>query len=111
MIPGEPFRMDPSTMCNLIFSRNDVDPLVTGIPGNVHESFETRLEAECAYVLAYALGSVRVLQCCGEVNTDPAAAGPIPEDIMNAWAAAEADFLGNSWHVVFKGKHTGLFPS
>ena len=44
------------------FSRDEVKPLVLGIPGNVHESFLLRIDAERAYVLAYALGAARVLK-------------------------------------------------
>jgi hypothetical protein len=96
----------------LTFSRNEVKPLVTGIPGNVHESFAQCINAEKAYVLAYTMGSVRVLKHPNNPTPGaPVAATPIPETIMSAWAAADVNFLEGCWHVVFKGKHPGLFPS
>ena len=63
-------------------------------------------------MLAYALGAVRVLQPRnGQTRGTPAAAAPIPEAIMAAWAQAGDDFLGSNWYVVFKGRRTGIFPS
>lgn len=85
---------------------------MTGIPGNVHESFAQHIDAEKAYVLAYAMGSVRVLKHPNDPTPGaPVAAAPMPETIMSAWAAADANFLEGHWHVVFKGKCPGLFPS
>jgi len=63
-------------------------------------------------VLAYALGAVHVLQPRnGQTQGTPAAAAPIPEVIMAAWAQAGDNFLGSTWYVVFKGRRTGIFPS
>ena len=96
----------------LIFPREEVRPLVTRIPGNVHSSFATRREAERAYVLAYALGSVRVLQHPNDPTAGaPAPAAAMPMDVMRAWEQVSDDFLEAEWHVVFKGRRTGVFPS
>ena len=96
----------------LIFPREEVRPLVTRIPGNVHLSFATHREAEHAYALAYALGSVRVLRHPNNPTPDaPTPAAAMPVDVMRAWEQASDDFLGVEWHVVFKGKCTGIFPS
>ena len=96
----------------IIFSRDEVRPLVTGISGNVHESFNNRIDAERAYVLAYALGAVRVLKHPDDPTPgSPTAAAPMPDEIMDAWMEVSDEFLGSEWHVVFKGKRTGLFPS
>jgi hypothetical protein len=82
------------------------------VPGNVHDSFTSHLDAERAYVLAYALGAVRVLQPRnGWTRGTPAAAAPIPEAIMVAWAQAGDNFLGSTWYVVFKGICMGIFLS
>jgi hypothetical protein len=63
-------------------------------------------------VLAYALGCVRVLKHPDDPTPgELVPAGPIPEEVMRAWERVKDDFLEESWHVVFKGKRTGLFPS
>jgi hypothetical protein len=113
LILGELFLFSSVSAAHyLIFPREEVRPLVTRIPGNVHSSFTTRREAERAYALAYALGSVRVLQHPNDPTPSaPAPAAAMPMDVMRAWEQASDNFLGAEWHVVFKGKCTGIFPS
>ena len=78
----------------------------------MHCSFGTRFEAERAYVLAYALGSVHVLKRCRDPSTStPAPATPMPESMLEAWAEVADDFLESEWHVVFKGKTPGVYPT
>jgi hypothetical protein len=100
------------SITRLIFPREEVKPLVTRIPGNVHSSFSTRRDAERAYALAYALGSVRVLKHPNDPTPGaPAPAAAMPTDVMRAWEQVGDDFLEAEWHVVFKGRRTGVFPS
>jgi hypothetical protein len=91
--------------------REDVKPLVNGVPGNIHPGFDHRREAERAYIVAYALGAVRVLQARNAGWHVPAPAIPTPEAVMVAFGSVSADFLGVEWHVVFKGKRPGVYPA
>jgi len=92
----------------LIFPREEVKPSVTRIPGNVHSSFTTRREAE----RAYALGSVCILLHPNDPTPGaPTPAVAMPIDVMRAWEQVSDNFLGAEWHVVFKGRHMGVFPS
>jgi hypothetical protein len=76
----------------------------------VHVGFETRLAAEKAYVLAYALGCVRILpRHCGD--HPPAAALPVPEAVVRELSSAPDDFISAEWYVVFKGKRPGIYPA
>ena len=54
--------------------RDKVEPLISGVSGNIHESFLSWYEAECAYTLAYALGAV----CQIGHNQLPVSAAPPP---------------------------------
>lgn len=93
-------------------SRDDVKPLVNRVPGNVHQGFESRYQAERAYILAFAMGCVRVLPARGApVVGLPPAAAPTPAAIMDVFASVAGDFLGAEWHVVFKGKRPGIYPA
>jgi hypothetical protein len=70
------------------------------------------LVTSSAYVLAYALGEVCVLKHPDDPTPgSPAAAAPMPDEIITAWREVGDEFLGSEWHVVFKGKRMGLFPS
>ena len=92
--------------------REEVEPLVNRILGNVHQGFDHRREAERAYILAFSLGALRVLPPCGgAVQQALAPAAPTPEAVMAAFADASDDFLGVEWHVVFKGKRPGVYPA
>ena len=103
LIVGEFFLFSVSAAHYLIFPREEVRPLVTRILGNVHSSFATHREAECAYALAYALGSVCVLQHPNNPTPDaPTPAAAMPMDVMRAWEQASDNFLGAEWHVVSK---------
>lgn len=73
----------------------------------MHESFLSRYDAERAYTLAYALGAVRRLGRY-EHLAPPA---PPPASFIAALELVSDDFLGNEWHVVYKGKQPGIYPS
>lgn len=101
-----------------MLSRAEVDPLVTGVPGNVHDSFLTRLQAEHSYLLAYAMGCVRTLRprnngtsAVGAPPVIPASAIPTPAAILEAFAQAPVDYMGAEWHVVFQGRAPGVYPA
>lgn len=65
-----------------------------------------------AYVLAYALGAIRVVPDREGRFLQADAAAPTPEEFMDAMDAIDDDdFLGMKWHVVFKGKRPGVYPS
>ena len=82
------------------------------MPRNIHQGFDSRLEAERAYVMAYALGAVRALPPWGNANEQvPAPAAPMPDAIMYAFATASNTFLRAEWHVVFKGLRPGVYPT
>jgi hypothetical protein len=92
--------------------REEVEPLVKRVPGNIHQGFDHRREAERAYVVAYAMGALRVLPARGDTSRlalTPAL--PMPEGVMQAFASVSDDFLGAEWHVVFKGKKPGVYPA
>lgn len=77
------------------------------VSGNIHESFLSRYDAERAYTLAYALGAVRRLG--GNHTLAPPTAPPAA--FMDALRNVRDDFLGADWHVVYKGKQPGVYPS
>ncbi|KIM74213.1 hypothetical protein PILCRDRAFT_92724 [Piloderma croceum F 1598] len=90
----------------------EVKPLVKRVPGNIHQGFDTCLEAERAYVVAYALGAVRMLPSrddAGSQLVSPAI--PTPEAIMAAFSSASDNFLSAEWHIVFKGLRPGVYPA
>jgi hypothetical protein len=94
--------------------RAEVLPLVNRVPGNIHQGFTERREAERAYVVVYALGALRVLpprNRQGQRVPAAAPATPTPQAIMAAFAGASDDFLGAEWHVVFKGRRPGIYPA
>lgn len=95
----------------LCYFRDMCKMQVDGISNNIYEGFDSRADAERAYVLAYALGAVRVLANAGgdvQRNADP---NPTLEAFMRVLRDAPDDFLGQEWHVVFKGKRPGVYPS
>ena len=92
--------------------REEVEPLVSGIPGNIHQGFNDRREAERAYTLAFAMGARHILSARHDTGQEvPAPAMPMTEAVMCAFASALDDFLGAEWHVVFKGKRPGVYPA
>jgi len=93
-----------------IFLRPECKAQVNRVPYNVYQGFNSRLAAERAYVVAFALGAVRVLPGRGS-STRPAPAAPAPDAVMCAFASADEYFLGAEWHVVFKGKRPGVYPA
>lgn len=61
-------------------------------------------------MLAFALGAVRVLPRRGEaVPLQPPR--PVTQEFLAALESVANDFLGKAWHVVFKGKAPGVYPS
>jgi hypothetical protein len=70
-----------------------------------------RLEAERAYVLAYAMGALRTLPRRGSTTLGPAPATPTPQEIIDAFASLSHDYLGAEWYVVYKGKWPGMYPT
>ena len=82
--------------------RDKVEPLISGVSGNIHESFLSWYEAEsrCAYTLAYALGAV----CQIGHNQLPVSAAPPPVVFLRLLDTVNDDFLNTEWHVVYKGK-------
>lgn len=85
--------------------------MVNGVPHNIYEGFWNRYDAEVAYVLAYALGTVRVLPNRAGQALQTHVAQPTPEAFMTALERVDDEFLGMRWHVVFKGKRPGVYPS
>ncbi|KAF8503806.1 hypothetical protein F5888DRAFT_1631681 [Russula emetica] len=90
----------------------EVEPLVKGIPGNIHQGFRHHRKAEHAYVLAFAMGALRTLLARHDMDQQvPASAMPMSEAVMAAFALAADNFLGAEWYVVFKGKRPGVYPA
>ena len=81
------------------------------IPNSIYEGFKYRRDAERAYILAYALGAVRIIPSADGSYLHGSQALPIPEPVMSALGHVADDFLGSNWHVVFKGKRPGVYPS
>lgn len=59
-------------------------------------------------MLAYALGAVRILPNTRGVTFS---AQPTPQAIMDSLEHVADDFAGEEWHVVFKGKQPGIYPT
>jgi hypothetical protein len=96
----------------LFASRPEVEPLVKGILGNIHQGFTHRHEAKRAYVLAFAMGTLCTLRARHNASCQvPAPASPMPDAMMSTFTLALDDFLGAEWHVVFKGKRPGVYPA
>lgn len=81
------------------------------MPHNNFEGFDTRLHAERAYLLAYALGGVRRLPSRDAPRGYVPPAVPMPVRLMERFAALPSEYLGAEWYVVFKGKAPGIYPS
>jgi hypothetical protein len=97
---------------NCLLIREETEPLVIRVPGNIFQGFDQRYEAERAYVVAFALGALHVLSPRDNTGErPPAPATPMPEAIMAAFASASDNFLGAEWHVVFKGLKPGIYPA
>jgi len=81
------------------------------IPHNVYQGFRTRVEAERAYVLAFAMDSLRILpRREASADTGPAPGGPTPEALMQAFAMASDDFLGPNGMSCSKASALGSIP-
>lgn len=96
---------------SFIYPRDDAKLCITNVPRAVHKGFESRLDAETAYILAYAMGLVRSLARRGESTTPPPPSAPTPAAVLDAFRAADSQFLGPEWHVVFKGRSPGVYPA
>lgn len=93
-------------------SRKETEPLVSGVPGNVHDSFQSRIQAERSYLLAYAMDCVRTLPPRNGTSLYTAVpAIPTPDAIMERFAQAPADYMGAEWHIVFQGRRPGVYPA
>ena len=77
-----------------------------GVLGNIHESFMSWYDVERAYTLAYALGAM----CCLGQQSHILPAPP-PAGFLAALTTVGNDFLGNKWHIVYKGRQPGVYPS
>ncbi|KIM88515.1 hypothetical protein PILCRDRAFT_2743 [Piloderma croceum F 1598] len=88
-----------------------VEPLVKGVPGNIHQGFDHRIHAEHAYVVAFAMGAVHVLPPRRSSQLTPSPAAPMSQAVMAAFSLTSSNFLGAEWHVVFKGKRPGIYPA
>lgn len=95
----------------LSINRSEAEAQVTEVPGNVHQGFTSRLEAERAYVVAYAMGGVRSLPGRESNARESGPAVPIPPAMLDAFDTVSDRFLGAEWHVVFKGKAPGVYPA
>ena len=109
MIPG-------TTLAHLTFQlmlfapREEAEPLVSGVPGNIHQGFSDCREAECAYFFAFAMGTLHTLPARHDISKEVLmAVRPMPEALMTAFASASDNFLGAEWHIVFKGKRPGIY--
>lgn len=91
--------------------RSEAEAQVTEVSGNVYQGFSSRLEAERAYVIAYAMGCVRSLPGREANGRAPVAAMAIPPGMLDAFDIVSDGFLGAEWHVVFKGKAPGVYPA
>lgn len=85
----------------------DVEPLVS-VRGKIFEGYQSRLQAERAWLLGNMLGAVRQLDAAGTALATPAA--PYTDDTMHLFLDLPDDYLGTEWHVVSKGKHPGVYP-
>lgn len=81
------------------------------MPGNVYQGFDSRLQAEQAYRVAYAMGAVRRLYPRGVPAPALEPAVPTPDELMDAINATSDTFLGAQWHVVFQGRRPGIYPA
>ena len=97
---------------NVIAPREEVKPLVKGIPGNIHQGFDHCREAKRAYVLTFAMGPLHVLPARHDIGHQevPAPAMPMPEAVTATFVSSSDNFLGADWYVVFKGKKPGVYP-
>lgn len=108
MIPGELIAMSLFRRKTQVCKREEVAPLILGVSGNRQEGYNSRLKAERAYALSYAIGAVRTVNPCGAPG---APAAPMPPALMNAFEETDDDYLGADWHVVFKGRTPGVYPA
>jgi hypothetical protein len=105
MIPGELIAMSLFRCKTQVCKREEVAPLILGVSGNRQEGYNSRLKAERAYALSYAIGAVHT------VNPRGAPTAPMPPALMNAFEETDGDYLGADWHVVFKGRTPGMYPA
>lgn len=95
-------------------------PLTDKVSGSLYKGFRTRQEAECAYVVAYGLGVVQVLDGSSATSSSSSSitslqsivrAQPTEEEILAALQRASDTFLGDEWYAVFKGVRPGVYPT
>ncbi|KZP06671.1 hypothetical protein FIBSPDRAFT_966228, partial [Athelia psychrophila] len=86
-----------------------VKGLVNKVSHNIYKGYKTRLQAERAWVLANALGSVRILNGEGDAIAAPSSA--IPPLVLGALGEVPEEFLDATWYVVVKGRTPGVYPA
>lgn len=84
-------------------------PLVSRVNGSNHQRYDTRLQAEQAWLLANSLGTVRRLDAGGRTLETPAVA--FSSEVMTAFESLPDTFLSREWYVVTKGKCPGVYPT
>lgn len=57
------------------------------------------------------MDAVRILPPRGQSYAFHAPPAPTPEAFMDALQHVDDDFLGQEWHVVYKGKRPGVYPA
>lgn len=101
--------------------RDEVKPLTNNVRGSLYKGFNTRQEAECAYIVAFGLGIVQVIggsSISSASSTSQLASPrsivrlrPTEEEILDALQRASSTFLGVEWYAVFKGIRPGVYPT
>lgn len=102
-------------------SRNEVKPLTDKVSGALYKGFNSRQEAECAYIVSYGLGIVQVIsgsfseslssESESSTPTSIVRTRPTENELLNALQCASSTFLGVEWYAVFKGVHPGVYPT
>lgn len=79
------------------------------VKGHNQQRYASRFQAEQAWLLANALGTVRRLDKEGQAIETAAIA--FPPEVMRTFATLPDDFLSIEWYVVTKGKRPGVYPT
>jgi hypothetical protein len=91
--------------------REQVEPLVKGVPGNIHQGFDSYIQTEYTYVVAFAMVTLHVLPPQENSQLAPLPITPMPPAVMAAFSLTSSDFLEAEWHVVFKSKRPRRYPA
>lgn len=76
---------------------------------NSYKGYQSRLQAERAWVLAHALASVRKIDKRGNILERPTM--HIPQATVDALANIPDGHIDTEWYVVTKGRTPGVFPA